>query len=50
LATLELLPPERLSLLPSSEENFAKGVFSDFDFWAQHGEGVINAYNEWLLG
>lgn len=47
---LELLPPERLSLLPSSEENFAKGVFSDFDFWAQHGEGVINAYNEWLLG
>ena len=47
---LKLLPPERLALLPSSEENFGKGVFSDFDFWAREGEGVINAYNEWLLG
>ena len=20
-----------------------------FDFWAEHGEGVINRLNEWLL-
>ena len=47
---LEQLPAERLAQLPSSEENFAKGVFSDYDFWAENGEEVINAFNEWLLG
>ena len=47
---LEILPAERLAQLPSSEENFAKGVFSDYDYWAENGEEVINTFNEWLLG
>jgi putative spermidine/putrescine transport system substrate-binding protein len=47
---LQFIPDERKPLLPSSEENIAKGVWSDFGFWADHGEGVINAFNEWLLG
>ena len=47
---LEFVPEDRKPLLPSSEQNIGKGVWSDFGFWADRGEGVINAYNEWLLG
>lgn len=47
---LQFIPKDRLPLLPSSEENIGKGVWSDFGFWADSGEGVINAFNEWLLG
>jgi putative spermidine/putrescine transport system substrate-binding protein len=46
---LQYIPAERLPLLPSSDENIGKGVWSDFTFWADHGEGVINQFNEWLL-
>lgn len=45
---LKLLPPERLAVLPSSEENFKKGIFQDFDFWAEHGDGIIKKFNDWL--
>ncbi len=45
---LKLLSPERLAVLPSSEENFKKGIFQDFDFWADKGEGLIKQYNDWL--
>jgi putative spermidine/putrescine transport system substrate-binding protein len=47
---LQFIPEDRKPLLPSSEENIGKGVWSDFGFWADHGEGVINSFNEWLLG
>jgi putative spermidine/putrescine transport system substrate-binding protein len=46
---LQYVPAERLPLLPSSEQNIDKGVWSDFIFWADHGEEVINRFNEWLL-
>ena len=48
-AALQYIPADRLPLLPSSEENIGKGVWSDFDFWAEHGDAVINRFNEWLL-
>ena len=45
---LKLLPPERLAVLPSSEENFKKGIFQDFDFWANEGDAIIKKFNDWL--
>ncbi len=48
-AALEYIPADRLPLLPSSEDNIGKGVWSDFQFWAANGEEVINEFNEWLL-
>jgi putative spermidine/putrescine transport system substrate-binding protein len=47
-AALKLLPPERLAVLPSSEENFKKGIFQDFDFWAEKGDPIIKQFNDWL--
>ena len=49
-AALKLLDPDRLAVLPSSEANFKKGVFQDFDWWAQNGQKTGERFNSWMLG
>jgi putative spermidine/putrescine transport system substrate-binding protein len=47
---LKLIDAKRLPALASSEENFKKGVFQDFDWWAQNGPKTGERFNSWLLG
>jgi putative spermidine/putrescine transport system substrate-binding protein len=46
---LALLDKQRLAFLPSSEENLPKGVFQNFDWWAQNGQKVGELFNSWIL-
>jgi len=46
---LALLPPERLKDVPSSEMNIGKGVFQDYDWWAENGGKITSRFNQWLL-
>jgi putative spermidine/putrescine transport system substrate-binding protein len=46
---LALLEKQRLAVLPSSEENFPKGVFQNFDWWAQNGQKAGERFNSWIL-
>ena len=38
-----------LAVLPSSEENLARGVFQNFDWWAENGAKTGEKFNAWLL-
>lgn len=44
-----LLSPERLKVLPSSQENMAKSAFVNNDWWADNGEATEDRFNKWLL-
>lgn len=46
---LPLLDRARLAVLPSSEENLARGVFQNFDWWAENGAKTGEKFNAWLL-
>ncbi len=46
---LALLDKQRLAFLPSSEENLPKGVFQNFDWWAQNGQKAGERFNSWIL-
>jgi putative spermidine/putrescine transport system substrate-binding protein len=46
---LALLDKQRLAFLPSSPENFPKGVFQDFDWWAQNGQKAGERFNSWII-
>jgi len=46
---LALLDKQRLAFLPSSEENFPKGVFQNFDWWAENGQKTGERFNSWIL-
>ncbi|TFV63969.1 ABC transporter substrate-binding protein [Geodermatophilus sp. DF01-2] len=46
---LELLEPEILEELPTSEENAAKrATVIDYDWWAENYDAVSERFNEWL--
>lgn len=47
---LAMIPPDVLKNLPSSEENFAKGVVLDLDWWAENGDATGETFNNYLLG
>jgi putative spermidine/putrescine transport system substrate-binding protein len=47
--SLAMLDKQRLALLPSSEENLPKGVFQNFDWWAENGQKAGERFNAWLL-
>lgn len=49
LDALKLLDAKTLSTLPSSDENFKKGVMLNLDFWADNGAKVVEQFNKWLL-
>lgn len=44
---IELLPPERLSLMPTAPENIANQVAIDVTFWADYGEQLEQRFNAW---
>jgi putative spermidine/putrescine transport system substrate-binding protein len=46
---LSHLDAARLKLLPSSEQNLPKGVFQNFDWWAENGQKTGERFNTWLL-
>ena len=46
---LPLLDSARRAVLPSSEENLARGVFQNFDWWAENGAKTGEKFNAWLL-
>ena len=46
---MTLLDQARLAVLPSSDENLPKGVFQNFDWWAQNGKKAAELFNGWLL-
>jgi len=47
---LALIEPAVLAKLPSSPQNFPKGVFENFDWWAENGAQTIARFNTWLQG
>jgi putative spermidine/putrescine transport system substrate-binding protein len=46
---LALLDKQRLGFLPSSDENLPRGVFQNFDWWAQNGQKAGERFNSWIL-
>jgi putative spermidine/putrescine transport system substrate-binding protein len=46
---LKLLDATTLAALPSSEENFKKGIMLDLAFWADNGAKIVETFNKWLL-
>jgi len=46
---LAMLDPQRLAVLPSSRENLEKGIFQNFDWWAENGQKAGERFNSWLL-
>ena len=49
-AALKLLDAALLRALPSSSENFSKGVGLDINWWADNGDKTSERFNKWLLG
>lgn len=47
---LALLDAKIKAVLPSSEENFKKGILLNLEFWADHGAAVSERFDKWLLG
>ena len=47
---LGLLSDDIKKNLPSSQENFAKGVILDLDWWADNGDATGETFNKYLLG
>ena len=46
---LPLIDPKRLPLLPSAQENLSRGVFQNFDWWAENGAKATERFNTWML-
>ena len=46
---LAMLDAQRLAVLPSSQENLAKGTFQNFEWWAENGAKAGEKFNSWLL-
>jgi putative spermidine/putrescine transport system substrate-binding protein len=44
---IELLPKERLTLMPTTPENIANQVAIDVTFWADYGEQLEQRFNAW---
>ena len=47
---LAMIPADVLKNLPSSEENFGKGVVLDLDWWAENGDATGETFNKYVLG
>ncbi len=45
--TAKLLPPARLSMLPTAPDNLAVSLQIDSDFWLEHGEDLEQRFNAW---
>lgn len=45
-----LIEPAVLAKLPSAPQNLPKGVFENFDWWAENGEKTVARFNAWLIG
>jgi putative spermidine/putrescine transport system substrate-binding protein len=46
---LALIDPKRQSVLPSAPENLQRGVFQNFDWWAENGQKTAERFNSWML-
>ncbi len=46
---LALIDPKRQAVLPSAPENLARGVFQNFDWWAENGQKTAERFNSWML-
>ncbi|GIZ12732.1 ABC transporter substrate-binding protein [Pseudomonas sp. NCCP-436] len=44
---IDLLSPERVSLMPTAPENIANQVAIDVTFWADYGEQLEQRFNAW---
>jgi putative spermidine/putrescine transport system substrate-binding protein len=44
---IDLLPKERLTLMPTTPENIANQVAIDVTFWADYGEQLEQRFNAW---
>jgi putative spermidine/putrescine transport system substrate-binding protein len=44
---IDLLPKERLALMPTTPENIANQVAIDVTFWADYGEQLEQRFNAW---
>ena len=45
--TIDLLPPERLKVIPTTPENIKNQVALDVTFWVDHGEQLEQRFNAW---
>lgn len=48
-AALALLDDKTKASLPSSEENFRKGVPLNLEYWADNSQAVTERFNSWML-
>jgi putative spermidine/putrescine transport system substrate-binding protein len=46
---LALIDPKRQAVLPSAPENLERGVFQNFDWWAENGQKTAERFNSWIL-
>lgn len=47
---MTLVSAKRQLDLPSAPANLGKGVFQEFDWWAEYGDAAGSKFNAWLLG
>jgi putative spermidine/putrescine transport system substrate-binding protein len=48
--SVDYIPPERLSVLPSAPAIKSQLVSYNYDWWIDNRDTVINRFNKWLLG
>lgn len=46
-SSLATIDPERRARLPTAPENFARALFVDPDWWAEHGASLEKRWTEW---
>jgi putative spermidine/putrescine transport system substrate-binding protein len=49
VAAMERLEPARRAILPTSPENFGKGVLMSSTWWADNGPDAVEKFNTWML-
>ncbi|BAO92888.1 ABC transporter substrate-binding protein [Caballeronia cordobensis] len=47
---LQYIDKARMPDLPSSEQNYSRGVLQDFDWWGANGAATGAKFDKWLLG
>ena len=48
-AAMEQLTPARRAIMPTSPENFGKGVLMNSTWWAENGPDAVEKFNTWML-
>ncbi len=46
----ELIPPDRLAILPTAPELLGKQFIRDVEWWSENNDDVAERWNEWILG